>query len=72
MGLAGGLSLPRPIPVDRIRAEGQRLGYAGDAHQDFELIVVGIDDVFVEVTTKREAERAKAAAQKSRADKSRR
>ena len=65
LGLGGGLSLERPIPVDRIRAEGARLGYSDDALEDFEAILVRIDDAFVETTVKKQAADAKAAAQKA-------
>jgi hypothetical protein len=71
LGLAGGLSLTRPIPVDRIRTEGERLGYTGDALEDYEAIVVGIDDVYVEHSVKREAAEAKAAAAKTRTHRTR-
>ena len=65
MGMAGGLSLPRPIGRDVIRAEGERLGFDGEALEDFVLIVLGIDDAYVEVTVKREAEQASAAAKRA-------
>ncbi|HTE82000.1 MAG TPA: hypothetical protein VK634_15040 [Reyranella sp.] len=65
LGLGGSVSLNRPIPVERIRAEGERLGYGGDGLDDFEAIIVRIDDTFVEVTVKKEAADAKAAAQKA-------
>lgn len=66
LGLGGGVLLNRPIPVERIRAEGERLGYTGDGLEDFEAIVVGLDDKFVEITVKKEAVNVKAAAQKNR------
>ena len=62
MGMAGGLSLPRPIPREAIRREGERLGYAGDGLKDFVEIVMRIDDHYVEVAVKRAADDAKAAA----------
>ena len=62
MGMAGGLSLPRPIPREAIRREGERLGYAGDGLKDFVEIVMRIDDFHVEVTMKHAADDAKAAA----------
>jgi len=65
MGLAGGLSLPRPIPRDTIRREGEHLGYEGDALEDFVEIVVLIDDFFIELEVKRIAADAKAAADKA-------
>jgi hypothetical protein len=71
LGLAGGLSLTRPIPATWIRAEGERLGFTGDALEDFEAIVVGIDDAFVEHSIKREAVEAKAAAAKARSQRTR-
>ncbi len=60
------MSLNLPIPVERIRAEGARLGYSDDVLEDFEAILVGIDDRFVEITVKKEAANAKAAALKAR------
>ena len=65
MGMAGGLSLPRPIGRDVIRAEGERLGFEAEALEDFILIVVGFDDAYVEVTVKREAEQASAAVKRA-------
>ena len=44
MGMAGGLSLPRPVPRDAIRREGERLGYDGDALDDFVEAITLIDD----------------------------
>lgn len=66
MGMACGMSITRPVPVERIRSEGERLGYEHAALEDFETIVVGIDDRYVEVAVKREAADAKAAAQSAR------
>jgi hypothetical protein len=63
--------LTRPIPVDRIRIEGERLGYTGDALEDYEAIVVGIDDAYVEHSIKREAAEAKAVASKARSQRTR-
>lgn len=64
--MAGGLSVPRPVGRDVIRQEGLRLGFEGEALEDFVLIVVGIDDCYVEVTMKREAEQASAAAKRAK------
>ncbi len=66
LGMAGGTSLPRPVPRETIRREGKRRGFAGDALDDFTEIVVGIDDAFVEVTVKAEAKRLAAAARQNR------
>lgn len=66
MGMAGGLSLPRPVPRDAIRREGNRRGFDGEALEDFVEMVVAIDDGYVEITVKREAENAKLAAERSR------
>lgn len=63
LGMAGGITLPRPVPRAAIREEGVRLGYEGEALEDFVLIVVGIDDTFVEIQTKRAAADAKKAAE---------
>ena len=66
MGMAGGLSLPRPVPREAIRREGERLGYTGESLADFTEIVTCVDDIYVEVTVKREAEQARLAAQRAR------
>lgn len=62
MGMAGGLTLPRPIPRETIRREGERLGYVGDGLEDFVEIVMRVDDLYIEVTTKRIADETRAAA----------
>jgi hypothetical protein len=67
MGMAGGLTLPRPVPRREIRQEGERLGYVGEDLEDFTESVARIDDSYVEVTVKREAENAKAAAAQAKA-----
>lgn len=66
MGMGGGLILPRPISRDTIRREGRRLGYSGDALDDFTEILTGIDDKYVEITVRKAAADAKASADKSR------
>lgn len=66
LGMAGGLSLPRTVPREVIRREGERLGYTGEGLADFTEIVVRIDDYYIEVTTKAEAERARVAAIQAR------
>lgn len=66
MGMGGGLSLPRPVPMERIRREGARLGYQSEALEDFVSIVSRIDDFHVEVEVRRAADEAKAASQRSR------
>lgn len=66
MGMAGGVLLPRPVPRETIRQEGKRLGYEGDALEDFTEIVARIDDFQVEVDTKRAAEEARRAATRAR------
>jgi len=66
MGMAGGLSLPRPIPRDVIRREGERRSYSGDSLEDFVEIVAAIDDSYVEVTVRREADEVKVRAAQSR------
>lgn len=71
LGLGGSVSLNRPIPVERIRTEGVRLGYGDEGLEDFEAIIVRIDDKFVEVTVKKEAADAKAAATKSQRERRR-
>ncbi len=66
LGMAGGVSLPRPVPRETIRREGERRGFAGDSLDDFVEIVVGIDDAFVEITLKAESARLAAAARQNR------
>ena len=60
MGMAGGLSLPRPVPLEAIRREGL---------EDFVTIVARIDDFHVEVEVRRAADEAKASAARSRSKK---
>ena len=69
LGMAGGMSLPRPVPQEAIRREGRRLGYRGEALADFTTIVALIDDFWVEVAVKQAAADAKAAADKARTKK---
>lgn len=69
MGMAGGLSLPRPVPLEAIRREGLRLGYQGESLADFTEIVARIDDHHVEVEVRRAADEAKASAARSRSKK---
>jgi len=66
MGMAGSLSLPRPVPREAIRREGERRGYSGESLDDFVEIVAGIDDIYIEVTVKRAADDAKSAARASK------
>lgn len=66
MGMGGGLSLPRPVPMEAIRREGSRLGYTGEGLEDFVSIVARIDDSYVESEVRRIADEAKAASQRSR------
>lgn len=68
MGMGGGLSLPRPVPLETIRREAVRLGYQADGLEDFVTIVARIDDLFVEAEVRRIAEEARAAAVRSRAN----
>lgn len=69
MGMAGGLTLPRPVPRETVRTEGRRLSYEGDGLEDFVEIVARIDDTYVEVETKRAAADARLAAERSRQNK---
>ena len=69
MGMADGLSLPRPVPLEAIRREGLRLGYQGEGLEDFVTIVARIDDFHVEVEVRRAADEAKASAARSRSKK---
>ena len=69
MTLGGGMGpavlLPLPIPRPDIRTEGERLGYQGEALEDFCEIVEQFDHAFIEATSRREAERSKAAAKQA-------
>lgn len=69
--MAGGLSLPRPVPREAIRREGARLSYQGDALEDFVEIVAAIDDFHVETSVRRSAAEAKAQAARSRSNQKR-
>lgn len=66
LGMAGGLSLPKPVPRATIRVEGERLGYDADALDDFVEAVTAIDDRYVELEVKRSAAEAKASAERAR------
>ena len=66
LGMAGGLSLPRPVPRDAMRREAERMGLDGDAFDDFVEIITLIDDRHVEIEVKRAAADAKAAAESAR------
>jgi len=67
--MGGGLSLPRPVPLEAIRREGARLGHTGEALDDFVAIVSHIDDFYVELEVRRAADEARAAAARSRSRK---
>jgi hypothetical protein len=69
MGMNGGLSLPRPVPLETIRREGARLGYSGEGLEDFVIIVAHIDDFYVDIEVRRAADEAKASAARSRSKK---
>ena len=66
LGMAGGLSLPRAVPREVIRREGERRSYSGDSLEDFVEIVAAIDDFYVEVTVRREADDVKLRAAQSK------
>lgn len=51
--MAGTVDLPDSIDLDRIRSEGARQGYDGEALEDFVEILRGIDDEFVRVNSLR-------------------
>ena len=62
LGMSGGLSLPRSIPLEAIRREGLRLGYGGDGLEDFVTIIARMDDSHVEHAMRRELENVRLAA----------
>ena len=64
--MAGGLSLPRPIAREVIRREGERRSYSGDSLEDFVEIVAAVDDSYVEITVRREADDVKLRAAQSK------
>ena len=64
--MAGGLSLPRPIPREVIRREGERRSYSSDGLEDFVEIVAAVDDSYVEITVRREADDVKLRAAQSK------
>lgn len=72
MGMSGGVELPRYIPLESIRLEGARRSYNGDDFEDFVLIVRRIDDLYVELETKRVGADLKAQAAKAKAKQNRR
>jgi hypothetical protein len=47
LGMAGGVILPEPIPLETIRQEGVRRHYRGEELEDFCKIVQGIDHAFL-------------------------
>lgn len=59
-GMGPSIMLPLPIPRPDIRAEGERLGYRGEALEDFCEVVEQLDHAIIEATARREADRAKA------------
>lgn len=64
LGMAGGVSLPMPVPIEKIRNEGQRLGYRGDELETFVEAVAQIDDFHIETQTRRTASEIQANAQR--------
>lgn len=64
-GMIGTVDLPECIDLDKIRAEGARQGYEGEALEDFVAILRGIDDEFVRVNSLRIAAELKAAVSRS-------
>lgn len=66
MGMAGGLSLPKWVPLAAMRREGERLGYEAEELDDFVEIIMCIDDFHVETETRRIAAEAAAAARRAR------
>ena len=66
MGMSGGLTIPRPVPRESIRREGRRLGYTGDGLSDFVETVTCVDDLYVEVESRRAATDARIAADSAR------
>lgn len=66
MGMAGGLSVPRLIPLNTFRDEGQRRGYRGEALEDFVEILRCADNHYIGIATKRIAADTKAAAARAK------
>ena len=62
----GGVRIPCVVPREAIRREGERLGYTGEGLEDFTEIVVCVDDLYVEVAVKRQAEEQRLAALRAR------
>lgn len=60
--MGGGVLLPKAIARSVIRDDGMRRGFEGDALDDFVSILIGIDDLYVEVQTRRVAKEARDAA----------
>lgn len=65
LGMAGGMLLHQPIGRDRIRREGRRAGYDGDALIDFISIVRRIDQIDRAENLQRQAKEIAAAAKKN-------
>lgn len=60
--MAGGVSLPMPVPLETIRKEGRRLGHRGELLDIFVEAVASIDDFHIESSTRRIAAETQAAA----------
>lgn len=52
-GMAGTVDIPECIDLDRIRAEGIRQEYEGDALEDFVAVIRGVDDEFVRLNAQK-------------------
>ena len=66
LGMAGGLSVPRPIPREAMRRDGERAGLDGDALDDFIEALTLLDDFYVETEVKRAADDAAKRANKKK------
>lgn len=65
MGMAGGIVVPRPVPVRDIRSEGRRQGLKGEDLEEFVGVLMAIDGIFLEVEIPKIGRDAQRALQKA-------